>query len=1109
MININDCYNIYIDIPANSGFLKFYVQVFKNTSKLFEYDSCQNNQQHKYDFAIFNGKTWKKIPSNGLIDTSIYIKLAIKNINDYNNDFLYHYWFYTDSVSGQPMQVMVPAKSNLSNDIGFKIYVPQIITTYNPILYWKKSTDLDNDIVKYKIQLYAGNQLLSTYQNINDSEKDFIQMQITDVKLTNQTIYKWRVCAFDEFGQYSDWSDFYCFKIINLLYFRQIVQQRFVNGFRNFVYVTAQKQLLKYQVTVQNIFFYDLQHFVYVTADNQLIYFRIFCSSSNNHSLSFFVNVSVQNQLLYMRQIVRRQFLTLFNPCIFIQHPIQDVYFRLNIIILLHGIIQVTKRFQTDQDGDLKSKLIITTNKLLDITIPVGRRLAYQKDGINFSIKIIKKYFDPFILQLYNQDGSKLITDNRIKIYNLDQIQVIPFDENQIVQIIYPYVQGGINNVKTIYDQTGNIIETVYDRNGNVVIPYDQGNKIKKWINSGTYNAKYSYYNSSVYYMYYFGMIQNQQLIYYTKGTQLNLQLNTSGKWYLYIIPYISNHPMFNGIYKQVIYVNKAPIACQPPYFIDGIFINSQTVIYNSLPVFSFNPVINDDNDNIKYHLKISQDPQFNTCNVDVYLNQSDSTINYALSQSQRLQQQGIYYIYLATCDYDSNQLKTQVRSNIIYFSYEFNYDLVRFQCKIVFSQWFAMGYKLSVRENSVISYNLIIYKWLHNTQDIDKYDLKHIIHIYTGYQENDLDFTIPIKYNINIDLPLQVQIKKLKWDLGLRLDIIDCFETSLDNKIVVYKGDTQKLTDQQKHALGLYIGFAIKTVYQQTYTNEFSVQVRRRFSTKEVSFKCQVWDQLHPPEKNHLLMPCSIAVSNFVFASRLLMHKLNIFYPQPPVVVVRSNIQQKKWQGNYKAQFYLSLKQQSKIPFAYYQYVIDNNQKIRSWDNCKTTTITNVNVDLRSAVSTQQTGRFYFHVRSVNIKNVRSTYVTTYCIYYNHAVLAPTPIMVNGNLVSGNQRPVINYTTNISIYWTQVIDQQDIGDLVTYDLQVSSDTQFNTVDFTATNIGWTTYTIPSKTLSPALYYFRVRAFDQNQYSDWSIIAMFYVNKAPDAPTKLYVKNIT
>jgi hypothetical protein len=43
---------------------------------------------------LFNGKTWKPINEDGLISKKIFSKIAIKNTNDKENNYLYKYSFY-------------------------------------------------------------------------------------------------------------------------------------------------------------------------------------------------------------------------------------------------------------------------------------------------------------------------------------------------------------------------------------------------------------------------------------------------------------------------------------------------------------------------------------------------------------------------------------------------------------------------------------------------------------------------------------------------------------------------------------------------------------------------------------------------------------------------------------------------------------------------------------------------------------------------------------------------------------------------------------------------------------------------------------------------------
>ena len=505
----------------------------------------------------------------------------------------------------------------------------------------------------------------------------------------------------------------------------------------------------------------------------------------------------------------------------------------------------------------------------------------------------------------------------------------------------------------------------------------------------------------------------------------------------------------------------------------------------------------------------ISQDPQFKTANVNVYIDQTLNMINYQLNSNQRLEEQGIYYIYLATCDYYNDIIKTQRKTVSMLFAYKFNYSLWQGICQVVFYQQKPLGHKLLIRQSSNIRNKIFIYKWL-------KFNLDGMLQIYNELIEVDLSQCAYVCYRIDHDdnalPPIIITVKKTVWDLDLRLNVIEQYSFDVGGKLYVYLQNTGSniYSQEEQYENGWRLKFSVDTFCFEKYdTPQFGVDVYRRYNSEGIQSVCQVWNELFPPAANHSLITLAVAVSNFVYASRLLYHSLTIYYPAPPMVIVTSNIEQKKWQQNYKAEYYLTLKeQQMRIPFAYYQYFIDKNQNVTNESYFKMTGNNVVKVDLRSIDRGKQTGRFYFHVRSVNTKNIRSKQITTYAIYYNNPIDTPTILTINGFVVTGNQRPVVNYTKSIILYWTQIFDGIDIGDIITYELQISQSYLFETLDYQKNNILNTTYNIPPQSLSSGLYYCRVRAFDQNQYSSWSYIAIFYVNKAPYPPTELYVKTI-
>lgn len=1159
MKNVRQCYNVYLNIPESiSDYFYFKISVYRNSQFVYQYDSHEipNNQskQFYYNFSLFNGKTWKPINEDGLISKKIFSKIAIKNTNDKENNYLYRYSFYNfdddqNKVILLQQQLVVAAQVKNNQQLNFRIAIPQLITTNHPILYCKTVSDLDEQDIVYEIQLYDCDKqvLLSTYRvNPNDGQQ-FVCCQISDIYLSGQSIYKWRIRAIDQFGlslynrgviQTSQWSQFYFFKVINLLTFNVVVQQHFFQNLFQFINIKDNDSILNYRVFVQGLVFSQFFQSLYIKDSHQILKFRVRCFNDLFSILNFASYVLQPFQILKLRVFVRvllDKFL--LNNFVYVKDTSVKLGFRIDVPLLLHFIVFVPNFFGIDPNNDQgKLFLGIQVRQYKDIDFGVQVRRNYYS-SLFFNLRIRPPYVEPFVIDIYDSNNNLITMDNRIQTYDYNGNKLFLYDENLVVLNAYPYLQSGTNNKLVAYDYFGQLIQNIYDSQGNLIEVYDQSNKIKQWRNVGTYYAKYTYYNNNVVYRYNFSLNKNADLDSETKKSSLILQANNSGQWSISIIPYYSTQPLINGAKTEFLYINEPPKICEQPFFIDGNYLTEDVIINNSMPTFSFNPVSNNDNDIIRYHLMISKDRYFETTNVDVYLNQSASIISYTLKQDQKLQQQGIYYIYLATCDYSGQQIKTQLRTKQLFFKYQFCYSTVYNKCQVVNYDWkLIKPFSIIVRGWSKQSYKILVQRWAHTLQGWDQNDLNQLIRISNflteeQLQANKLSFNIQVFYIGNSDLNLGIIVPKLIWDLDMNLLVYQFIERDQDNLNqmlqICYSTENQKhLTEQQKIRLEkqLNIGFQLKTCYRQMDSLpliKFSSVVMNHIFDKSpnLNFKLQVWNAYIHPTKNRSNLYMSMAVSNFVSNfDCVLQHRLIVKYPQPPSVIIHSNITQNVWQDNYSAWFEFQLKEQPILSIKRYQYVFSSSPTLNYWHGYKQVYGNYIKIDLRDVLfqlNGKYTGICYLHVKTVNIKDVKSSETAVYCVRYNNGIQSPSIQYINGQYVAGNQKPTINFNVGASITWTSVYDSTDY-DQITYYLQVSKDHLFSDIVFEKSDIssigdtgtGYFTYTLTPKTLSPGDYYCRVRAFDQNQYSQWSLLARFFVNKSPQPPTNLRVRNL-
>ena len=1151
MINVNYCYNIYIDVPNSIqtnviNDCYFHVDIYQNNNDepYLTFDSSDEDliERFKYNFSLFRTakKTWIKMPKNGLIVNSQYSRIAIKNIIDYNNTYRYKYYFYV-KVDSQTQQIIKteelyatpPSQKPIVDDLKFRIHVAQLITQQQPILSWRPAEQIDGENIKYEIQLYQQQQLepckidnIEQPQIING--KVFYQLNKNEIRLKEQILYRWRVRAIDQFGQllhekyqiqqWRDWSDWHYFKKINQLPFQVTVANRFYNHLNAYAYVTANKQYLYHKLMVINFVNYDLHQFVYVTAKNQQLHFRLYCDGFKFTDLHQFVYVTAKNQQLNMAIQISKQVDTDLHQFVYVTAKNQQLHFKIQVMKLLHFNIPV--RAKTDLNFEISVNLLsdlplgITVIKTFEIYIPM-------------QIRVLGDY-RPFVVTFYDSDYNIINTDNRLKIYDQFNNEIVPFDKQGVAVNVYPYVDGMDNEQVDIYDSFGDKITNIYDQNGNIINVYDKKNIVKNWFPRGRYYVSYTDYTDAYYY-YRFDRTQTNSFVLQTTENYLMLNIQESGVWRLYISPYVSNNPLFKTSFQQYLYINMPPSMVLPPFYIDGQLIVDNVVIRNSLPIFSFTPIVSNDNDIIKYHLIVSQDPTFSNDNaVDTYIDNINSMIHYQFQDGQFLQEQGLYYIYLATCDYNGDQKKTQVKynSNLI-FEYKRMYSDVHYICQIVNYNWVAVAFQLIVNSRIDLPQKICVMRWSDSYEDATDKDLNGMLIITKWLTEeqqqmqcyqlghlltvrNKFDLTNSLTVRQKSDLNINVVIPKV-YQFDFPIGSVDTPITSIVQ--VVYSTQNPKnLDNYDADIYNLPFKLTVEVLQKHDLYQSITVGTRDDENDAELQFQCQVWNDHYHPIKNRHDLNIRFFVSNhFQPPSGALYFKLNLFYPQPPMVIIESNVPQFTWQNNYNVVYNLSLVQQSVVPLARYQYVFSTKEKNINWEQCSYSYNGYLKIDVRDKLlqlSNRQTGILYLHVRSVNQKNVKSSYVSTYCIFYNNIVQAPIIQYINGEYVVGNQRPIVNYTKSFVISWTRVYDKIDVSDKITYQLQMSKDYRFTTVDYQAKQINGNFYTVMAKTIAPGLYYCRVRAFDQNQYSQWSLMSMCYINKTPSAPVDLRVKNV-
>lgn len=1160
-INITNCYNSYIKIPFQSGIIYLYVYIYNaDTQQNYLIDTRNITKDDTYKILLFNGKYWNKIKLDGEIDCSIYKFISVNFDFKIQQNYQIHYEFYNDQnnkIYENDYEQYFGEKPQ-SVDLFQNISIPQLIYTDQPLLSWQHSTDFDEDDIEYELQLYVLDHY-ALVENQNNSQQSTIFFQNSSTTpiyvdlnipqnnidrqtycitkqlqqdngftISDQLVYKWRTRAKDSYGQYSQWSDFSYFKKINLLFNKASICKRIIqqNVLYQNIYIIHNVPDICFQATVKNKLYSTLNQeaYVYYDDNDQYLYFIAHIARQKRSVTTLFNSIHIIPPIddLNMKiMISKKGNKELFQSVNILQPSDLILYFTCSVAIMLYQ--QATVRGYTDIYNSID--VFCFTDPLYN-TLDIWDRFANEDDDLNNTIFVRYPYIEPLVINFYDSNDNRIITDNRINVYDQNGNVIYPYDSNGVNINVYPYVEDYPNQAITIYDKDG-IPITVYNQYGQILTVYSDSNMIPNWQPIGTYIARYTSY-ANVNYLYNIST-DSTTPIYSTSYNTLNVYANTTGQWKVTVNAYSGSTALFQFPRTQVLYVNISPNAVQPPFYIDGLLMTNSNSIVNAQPTFLFYPVPNTiDSDIIKYNIQISKNSDFTDLVIDDYVEQSSEMISYTIPQQKILTVEGIYYFRIGNCDYDiRNKIKSVVYSEMRQFLYNYLSTELTQKILIGYSDWKPIGFTADLRGYKDINNYIQISKWF--SQDINNQ-----IVLYKEYFQvdtNPFQITVRSVSDVNNEVLItqnhltitnKIMLQYYYHHFPITQTYIEDGEIKerilldvppshyLYNKCKIYLLNTANLPQSQQ---GQYTitGYARVQSWKYSDTNIGSILIMNRMNLQDrqcLKMQCRIWNMDNLPYSCDFYH--AVTISNWIPDNirQYLRNTLTIYYPSPPNVIITSNIEQRVWQTNRYATFYFSLSGQSVYPILYYRYIIDRHPNtiptVTNGQNSTNGVVARFDLaDLDSKMS----GIVYVHARSVNIKGVYSEQTTHYCVYYNNKIDTPIPISVNGQYVGGNQCPVVSYTYNVILTWSRVFDAIDIGDIVTYDLQIADNVNFTNIAFSANNIYGQTYVIPPKTLAPNKYYWKVRAFDGNEYSDWSILAMLYINKAPEAPTRLSVVN--
>lgn len=1167
MNNITNNYNTYIKLPTNIGIIHVCINIFKDNQRIKTYDTSDLKEKDRYQLLLFNGNKWKKMPLNG-IDSSEYVVIAVNY--DFKKDQIYtiDYQFKTlqnEIISIEDYQPVIVNKSSAKKieQLKQKITIIQIIQVLydfenqkyqNIMLHWKHSWDYDKDLIFYQLQVeqlkssvtqrinqfgnieYDQFQQYEQFLNLTNIPKDQHQttqkLYYDETFFAQNTVYRYRVRALDEYGQYSNWSEYYYFKKVKGLYGQILVCRKYISSIFGYINIFPPTKDIEFSVSVKQRPMSEFYSVVKVLPlKNIQLNFNVLVIPKVQRltlysNINSVVNVTDDKYKLGMNIIISKHYYSSVFGSVQVKSDANILISKIQVVPTLRGFVDVKGNYYSEQLNQ-KVQVFYSFEPLIqEITLKKWILTTQPLMGL---LRIGRQFQVPLQITIYDSNNRIVNVDNRIKIYDEDGNRIYTYNQNSQFINVYPYVQGGSNIPLDIYTYEGDLIQNYYDEDGNVLpCVYTDKNIVKNWIETGNYKLQYNYYDNYTSYIYNYAKQSNISVIYPTSQQFVNINFDSSGQWTFVIRALKNNNNIhFNDTF-ETIYINKPPKSIELPFYINGLYwgINDFYTINNANPTFAFNGIENDDNDYLRYVIQISKDYFFNDIVVEKYLQYSTGQIIYTL-QDQLLKDEGVYYFRILTIDYNGSQEKQVAISPIVQFNYQHYVLSLYGRINRIKTIWQQLGIIATIRGHSSVSqkatlyttyeqdveFQLTLYK---QRTEIDQ--LQQSLVIRTVNEQNDIKNKILITHNYSV-IDSNIVVYYDYYNFPITQSYIDEYGNShivtireipechyLKQKCMVYQGSTQNLPDQEPYTI-YFENLKVLRRYTSSIQDQpiYSIIVMNRLNSSQMKMKCKIWNDYYLPYETDSLKQ-AIPISNRVFGLRWLYGKLTLNYPQPPQVVVASNIPERIWQTNYNAVFNFTLKQKSEFPFKWYVYVVDDKPNTIPTQQNGLISYGTAQCDLRQ-VGKKITGIKYLHVRSINIKNIYSSNTTVYCIYYNNKVDKPTPLSVNGLTVVGNQMPILQYTLPMLFYWSMVIDEIDVVDSITYDLQIATDVNFINVQLYQKNISGNFFNLLPKTLPPNKYFWRVRAFDQNEYSNWSVTASIYVNKAPQSPTRLSVKN--
>jgi hypothetical protein len=547
-----------------------------------------------------------------------------------------------------------------------------------------------------------------------------------------------------------------------------------------------------------------------------------------------------------------------------------------------------------------------------------------------------------------------------------------------------------------------------------------------------------------------------------------------TGHWYFHIRAMNENGFFSPHTTHFHVQFNHVPTVPTLPFLCEGEPSGVEIFVRN--PTFQWTASTDADPlDAIHYHLQVATSNTFATILVNnANVSQGDySTVQYALAVAERLPAAGTYYWRVAAAD----AWQESDWSTVSYFTLS--------------ATTTDLPAKVWIPTRSVVNLKAQVYI-------VDRSDLPARVEVYvTTYRTLLAKVTVRLKGDSDLQAKVWVPARS---ELKAQVYIIDYED--LKAQVTVF---------------GVYGSNDLPAKVKVTYPDYAELQAKVNIAWGSYAeLKAQVFITAHSD------LPATVTVydtDHFGFIDdfsrdikaqlfivrygyKYLGGTITTIRSRPGALTVFSNVMEATWQGEHDIRFWWNPATYEFFPIYGYQVRLDHNA---------TTTVSPSDqmwLDLEKTYDLDMlegAGSYWFHVAAVDVLGAQGP-TAHYNVRYNNPPEAPTiPMTVNGADSYGGV-PLVASTSGLAFEWGAAVDVDDL-DVLTYTLQISADLNFAVLTQNITGIAIYRYSL-AEVIVPDIYYWRVRAFDGHEYSDWGPTAQFTVNTPPEPPTDLMVLRV-